>query len=105
MTAQPCSDSLMLRVPDSTSQGATITADQALFDAGFDSLTAEEFVGRLQERILTGGWVSGGMRAAEELISSTTVFDCPTARHIAEHIESVSGGSASGGTEKASPAR
>lgn len=68
-------------------KGRAISPDQALFDAGFDSITAEEFVGRLQERLSSGGWVSGGLPGAEAVVSSTTVFDCPTARHIAEHVE------------------
>jgi len=71
----------------SVAQGVAISPDQPLFDAGFDSLTAEEFVGRLQERLVAGGWVAGGAREAEAVVSSTTVFDCPTARHIAEHVE------------------
>lgn len=25
----------------------------------------------------------------EEAVSSTTVFDCPTPRHIAEHVEDI----------------
>ncbi|CAM9860087.1 unnamed protein product, partial [Ectocarpus sp. 13 AM-2016] len=68
-------------------KGRPISPDQALFDAGFDSITAEEFVGRLQERLSSGGWVSGGLPGAEAVVTSTTVFDCPTARHIAEHVE------------------
>ncbi|CAB1118032.1 unnamed protein product [Ectocarpus sp. CCAP 1310/34] len=68
-------------------KGRAISPDQALFDAGFDSITAEEFVGRLQERLSSEGWVSGGLPGAEAVVSSTTVFDCPTARHIAEHVE------------------
>lgn len=75
--------------PCSTFQGQGISQDQPLFDAGFDSLTAEEFVGRLQERLVSDGWVSGGLREAEGMVSSTTVFDCPTARHIAQHVEGV----------------
>ncbi|CAM9641834.1 unnamed protein product, partial [Scytosiphon promiscuus] len=71
--------------------GLTISPDQALFDAGFDSITAEEFVGKLQERLADGGWVRGGLVGAEGVVSSTTVFDCPTARHIAEHVEGVIG--------------
>ncbi|CAN0316888.1 unnamed protein product, partial [Hapterophycus canaliculatus] len=81
-------------------QGLTISPDQALFDAGFDSITAEEFVGKLQERLADGGWVRGGLIGAEAVVSSTTVFDCPTARHIAEHVEgllSKDGGDAEGG--------
>lgn len=71
--------------------------DQALFDAGFDSLSAEEFIGKLQERLVQGGWVSGGLREAEGLVSSTTVFDCPTARHIAEHVDGVLAKAGGGG--------
>lgn len=44
-------------------------------------------MGRLQERLSSGGWVSGGLPGAEAVVSSTTIFDCPTARHIAEHVE------------------
>lgn len=80
----------------------TLSLDQPLFDAGFDSITAEEFVGKLQEKLISGGWVGGtaaavavekgGGREGEEaaaaaLVNSTTMFDCPTARHMAEHIE------------------
>lgn len=70
------------------SQGRTISADQALFDAGLDSVSAEAFVGRLQESLLSGGWVSGE-DAMKDAVSSTTVFDCPTPRHIAEHVEGI----------------
>ena len=38
---------------------------------------------------MSGGWVAGGIKDAEAVVSSTTVFDCPTARHMAEHMESV----------------
>lgn len=79
------------------SQGRTISPDQALFDAGLDSISAEEFVRRLQERLLSGGWVSGE-DVMEEAISSTTVFDCPTPRHIAEHVEDILSRAAGGST-------
>lgn len=82
-------------------QGVTLSPDQALFDAGFDSLGAEEFVGKLQERLVQGGWVSGGLREAEELVSSTTVFDCPTARHIAEHVDGLVAKVGGGGSAEA----
>ena len=70
------------------SQGVTISPEQALFDAGFDSVTAEEFIGRLREHLSSRGWVTG-TEEAEAVLSSTTVFDCPTARQMAEHIENV----------------
>lgn len=38
---------------------------------------------------MSGGWVAGGIKDAESVVSSTTVFDCPTARHMAEHMEAV----------------
>lgn len=87
-------------------QGNAISPDQPLFDAGFDSMTAEEFVGRLQEKLVRGGWVraaagGGEEAAAAAAVNSTTVFDCPTARHMAEHMESVlvgAAGSAAGDT-------
>lgn len=68
--------------------GAVISPDQGLFDAGFDSISAEEFVARLQERLISDGWVSDE-RDIDEAVSSTTVFDCPTPRHIAEHVEGI----------------
>lgn len=84
----------------------TISPEQALFDAGFDSLTAEEFVGRLQEALVTRGWVTdGGAKEAEALVTSTTVFDCPTARHIAEHLEGVLAGKANKGTGDSATSR
>ncbi|CAM9330329.1 unnamed protein product, partial [Sphacelaria rigidula] len=95
-------------------QGSTISPDQPLFDAGFDSVTAEEFVGRLQEKLVTGGWVKGaaavaaaaGEEADEEaaaaaIVNSTTVFDCPTAQHMAEHIERSAAGDIVGSSASA----
>lgn len=40
--------------------------------------------------------MSGGLKEAEAVVSSTTVFDCPTARHMAKHMEGVILGRAGG---------
>jgi len=69
-------------------QHQAISPNQGLFDSGLDSVSAEEFARRLQERLLDEGWLSG-KHAMEEVISSTAVFDCPTPRLIAEHVEDV----------------
>lgn len=47
--------------------------------------------------------MSGGAVEAEALVSSTTVFDCPTARHMAEYLEGVLVGSSNAGLQDTGP--
>lgn len=77
-------------------QGVVIGPDQPLFDAGFDSLMAEELIGRLQERLVSGGWGSEDVVAG--VVNTTMIFDCPTARLTAEYLEGVLMSAAPGGS-------
>lgn len=80
---------LRLAIPKllGTQQGVVLRPDQPLFDAGFDSIMAEEFVGKLQERLITQAWGTEDMITS--MVKSSLVFDAPTAGHMAEHLDAV----------------